>query len=422
LNATLAKLDNIQFAISNLQSAIRESLEYSMSQYQEGSAQSTKRVLIVAGEASADRYGARLVERMKLRANGSMLEFYGTGGDRMEAAGVRLVGHARELGHIGPREAFGHLRRYLEVFSEIVRMSGDNPPAMALLLDFPEFNLRLAKKLKQEKIPVIYYISPQIWAWRRGRIKSVQKYVDRMFVILPFEEDFYRRQGVNVEFVGHPILEDFAPELNREAFLRRLDLDPARPTVALLAGSRRKEIDHLLPTFLRAAQWISSKINAQFLVSVAPTIDPDQVRRIASKVLSGGPASLTYRFVKSDSRDILANSDFGLVKSGTCTLEAALVGTPFLIAYKLSAASWHLGKLLIRAPYKGLVNLIAGEEVVPEFLQGDATPAKLAETALHYLGTPQKAAEMRERLAGIRGMLSVRCASETVAERVIGYL
>jgi lipid-A-disaccharide synthase len=383
---------------------------------------SIKRILIVAGEASSDRYGARLVERLRQRSNGSILEFFGTGGDRMEAAGVRLVGHARDLGHIGPREAFSHLRRYYEVFSKLVRMSGDNPPTLALLLDFPDFNLRLAKKLKREQIPVIYYISPQIWAWRRGRIRSVQKYVDRMFVILPFEEDFYRRQGVDVEFVGHPILEDFAPDRNREAFLRRLDLDPVRPTVALLAGSRRKEIDHLLPTFLQAAQRISSRINAQFLVSVAPTINPDQVRRIASAVLHGEPASRNYRFVTADSRDILANSDFGLVKSGTCTLEAALVGTPFLIAYKLSSASWYLGKLLVRTPYKGLVNLIAGAEVVPEFLQGDANPEKLSETALDYLGTPKKAAEMKERLAGIRGMLSVRCASETVAERVKKYL
>jgi lipid-A-disaccharide synthase len=381
-----------------------------------------KRIMIVAGEASADRYGARLVELLRRRSNGSPLEFFGTGGDRMEAAGVRLVGHARDLGHIGPREAFSHLRRYYGVYSELVRMSADSPPAIALLLDFPDFNLRLAKKLKREQIPVIYYISPQIWAWRRGRIKSVQKYVDRMFVILPFEEEFYRRNGVDVEFVGHPILEDFAPDFNRDAFLRRLDLDPGRPTVALLAGSRRKEIDHLLPTFLLAAQAISSRMDAQFLVSVAPTIDRDHVQRVAAAVLGPHSAALRHRFVTSDSRDILANSDFGLVKSGTCTLEAALVGTPFLIAYKISPASWQLGKLLIRTPYKGLVNLIAGEEIVPEFLQEEATPQRLSGAALEYLEEPAKAAEMKERLATIRGMLSVRCASETVADRVEGYL
>ena len=382
----------------------------------------TRRILIVAGEASADRYGARLIERLRRRSNGTILEFFGTGGDQMEAAGVHMVGHARELAHIGPREAFSHLRRYYEVYSELIQMSGDNPPALALLLDFPDFNLRLAKKLKRAQIPVIYYISPQIWAWRRGRIKSVQRYVDRMFVILPFEEEFYRRNGVDVEFVGHPILEDFAPDYNRQAFLRRLDLDPDRPTVALLAGSRRKEIDHLLPTMIQAAQSISSRINAQFLISVAPTIDKDHVRRIATDVMRAESVALTYRLVGADSRDILANSDFGLVKSGTCTLEAALVGTPFLIAYKISAASWQLGKLLIRTPYKGLVNLIAGEQVVPEFFQEDATPAKLSEAALEYLGAPKKAAQMRDCLARIRGMLSVRCASETVAERVAGYL
>ncbi len=335
---------------------------------------------------------------------------------------MHLVGHARDLGHIGPREALSHLRGYYRVFSELVRAALDQPPAVAVLLDFPDFNLRLAKRLKQAGVPVIYYISPQIWAWRRGRIRSVQKYVDRMLVILPFEEEYYRQRGVNVEFVGHPILEEFAPDFNREAFLRRLDLDPARTTLALLAGSRRKEIEHILPTFLRAAQRVMSQMDAQVVVSVAPTINPDQIRRIALMALQEDPANLPIRFVAAESRDILANSDFAMVKSGTCTLEAALVGTPFLIAYKLSLASWSLGRILIRTPHKGLVNLIAGKEIVPEYLQEDATPEQLCETALEYLKAPEKAAAMRQRLATIRGMLSARCASETVAERVKTYL
>ncbi len=383
---------------------------------------SRKRVLIVAGEASADRYGARLVERVRALGNGVELEFFGAGGDRMERAGVHLVGHARDLGHIGPHAALTHLGKYYGLFSELSRIASADPPAVAVLLDFPDFNLRLAKKLKRAGVPVIYYISPQVWAWRKGRIRVVQKYVDRMLVILPFEEDYYRQRGVKVEFVGHPILEEFAPVFDRESFLRRLNLDPARTTLALLAGSRRKEIDHILPTFLSAAQMVMSRMDVQVLVSVAPTIDPGQVERIARSVFRRNLADTPIRCVAADARDILANSDFAMVKSGTCTLEAALVGNPFLVAYKLSPVSWRVGLILIRTRFKGLVNLIAGEEVVPEFFQEEASPERLSETALEYLTVPEKSAAMKQRLAGVRGKLSVRCASETVANRVKTYL
>ncbi len=383
---------------------------------------SRRRILIVAGEASADRYGAKLVERLKAYGNGSELEFFGAGGDKMEQSGVRLVGHARDLGHIGPHAALTHLRRYYQVFSELVRVSASNPPAVAVLLDFPDFNLRLAKKLKRAGVPVIYYISPQIWAWRRGRIRSVRKYVDRMLVILPFEEEFYRRHGVRVEFVGHPILEEFAPDFDRESFLHRVNLEPDRTTLALLPGSRRKEIDLILPTLLRAAELVMRRMPVQTVVSVAPTIDPGQARGIAQEIFRENLGDMPIRFVAAESSDILANADFAMVKSGTCTLEAALVGTPFLVAYRISPASWRLGRLLIRTPFKGLVNLIAGEEVVPEYFQEEAKPERLSQTALEYLTTPRKAEVMRQRLAGVRGMLSVRCASDTVAERVKSYL
>lgn len=383
---------------------------------------SCREIVIVAGEASADRYGARLVHRLRAMPGGTQLEFIGTGGDRMAGEGVRLLCHVRDLAHIGPREALAHLRQYYRTYRNLVKMARTQRPAVALLLDFPEFNLRLAKKLKRAGVPVIYYISPQLWAWRRGRIRTVQRYVDEMLVILPFEEEFYRRHGVKVEFVGHPILEDFAPDYNRDAFLRRYHLDPGRMTVALLPGSRRKEVDYILPDFLRAARLIGNRVAAQCLVSVAPTVHLDHVRGIARRVLGGDGDGLGFRFVQADSRDILANSDFGLVKSGTSTLEAALVGTPFLIAYRLSQASWLVGKKLIRTPFKGLVNLIAGTEVVPEFIQGEATPEALSEAALEYLETPEKAQAMRSRLAKIREMLSVRCASESVAAAVCHYL
>ncbi len=340
----------------------------------------------------------------------------------MAGEGVDLLCHVRDLAHIGPREALAHLRRYLRTYRDLVDRARKRRPAVALLLDFPEFNLRLAKKLKRAGVPVIYYISPQLWAWRSGRIRTVQKYVDEMLVILPFEEDFYRKHGVRVEFVGHPILEEFAPVYDRGAFLRRYDLDPGRMTVAILPGSRRKEVEYILPGFLRAARLIGDRTGAQCLVSVAPTIQLDHVHEIARRVLGGDGVEIGFRFAQADSRDILANSDFGLVKSGTSTLEAALVGTPFLIAYRISQISWIVGRKLIRTPFKGLVNLIAGAEVVPEFMQGEATPEALSEAALEYLESPEKAQAMRSRLAEIREMLSVRCASESVAAAVCNYL
>ena len=379
-----------------------------------------KRILIVAGEASADRYGARLVS--KLRSLHGRLVFYGTGGDEMQKAGVGLLCHIRELAHIGPREALSGFRTYARTYRRLVRQSIEQPPRVAILLDFPEFNLRLAKKMKRMGIKVIYYISPQVWAWRSWRVRAVREYVDKMLVILPFEEDYYRERGVTVEYVGHPLLEDFAPDCDREAFLRRLNLDPARKTVAVLAGSRRKEIDHILPTLLQAAQRVLQKMPAQILISAAPTIDLNHLRHVARKALQEDPNAGCYRIVTANSRDILANADFAFVKSGTSTLEAALAGTPFLIAYKISPLSWCIGSILIRSSMKGLVNLIAREEIVPEFFQSKAEPRMLAGVAVEYLEKPEKAAIMRLQLAGIRELLSRRRASEAVAAAVSSYL
>jgi lipid-A-disaccharide synthase len=293
---------------------------------------------------------------------------------------------------------------------------------LALLLDFPDFNLRLAKKMKRLGITVIYYISPQIWAWRGGRIKAVREYVDKMLVILPFEEEYYRRRGVDVEFVGHPLLEDFRPNYDRKSFLGGLNLDPHQKTVAILAGSRRKEIDYILPTLLRAALCLIEEMPVQFLVSVAPTVEASHIARIVRSILPEDLEKNRFRILALDSKDILANSDFAFVKSGTSALETALVGIPFLIAYKISPLSWCIGSMLIRTPMKGLVNLIADEKIVPEFYQGAAEPKELAQLALEYLKNPEKSAAMCSQLARIKDQLSVRCASDTAAAAVSSYL
>ncbi|MEJ2244685.1 MAG: hypothetical protein P8Y80_01160, partial [Acidobacteriota bacterium] len=229
--------------------------------------------------------------------------------------------------------------------------------------------------------------------------------------VLPFEEEYYRARGVEVEYVGHPLLEDFNPNFNRESFLKGLNLNPKRKTVAILAGSRLREIDHILPTLLRAAQRIDSQIPAQFLISVAPSVGPDPIRAVVHRVLGNSVDSGRYRFSTEDSRDLLANADFALVKSGTSSLEAALIGTPFLVTYKISPLSWFVGTLLIRSPMMGLVNLIAKEEVVPELFQNRATPEALARVAIEFLEEPEKGNIMRSRLAEIRKQLNIGCAS-----------
>jgi lipid-A-disaccharide synthase len=381
-----------------------------------------KRILIVAGEASADRYGARLVEKLFSLHGRDALEFYGTGGDEMRQAGVDLLCHVRSLAHIGVREALSSLRTYYRTLRKIVDVSRRQPPRAAILLDFPDFNLRLAKKMKRLGVRVIYYISPQLWAWRSGRIRAIREYVDKMLVILPFEEEYYRERGIEVEFVGHPLLEGFAPDCEKEAFFKRHGLDPGCKTVALLPGSRRKEVDYILPPLLHASQRILREIPAQFLISAAPTVDPGHLGSLTQEILRHQPNRNRFHILTDSARDILANADFAFVKSGTSSLEAALVGTPFLITYKISSFSWFVGSMLIRIPAKGLVNLIAQEKIVPELFQSDAEPGKLACVALRILENPVESAAMKSRLAGIRERLGALGASETAAAAVSAYL
>jgi lipid-A-disaccharide synthase len=381
-----------------------------------------KRIVIVAGEASADRYGAQLVSQLHAMHGEEALEFFGAGGDGMADAGVRLLGHIRDLAHIGVREALSGLKTYHRVYRSIIGASREKKPDLAVLLDFPEFNLRLARKMKRNGIPVVYYISPQIWAWRSSRIRSIRKYVDKMLVILPFEEEYYKKRGVAAEFVGHPLLEGFYADYDRRSFLERIGLDPARKTVAILAGSRDKEIEYILPPLLQAARLLRKRMPVQFLISAAPSVGMDKIRNVAERVSGDFANDGEYRFLAEDARSILANSDFAFVKSGTSSLEAALVGTPFVVTYKISSLSWFIGTLLIRTPMLGLVNLIAQERIVPEFYQKRAKPEALAGIAAKFLEDPREGESMRARLSEIHKCLSSRRASEAAALAVSSFL
>lgn len=340
----------------------------------------------------------------------------------MAAAGVTLVGHIRDLGSIGPREALAHLWRYYRTYARLVRSARQGPVDAAILLDFPDFNLPLARKLRRMGVPVVYYISPQLWAWRRGRVRLVRRYVNRMLVILPFEEAFYRERGVAARFVGHPLLEGFEPKIDRAEHLARWGLDPGRTTIAVLPGSRSREVEYILPVFLEAGRLVAGELPVQFVVSAAPTVDQVRVRAMAAGVFGTRDTPVHHAVVADEARDILANCDFGWVKSGTSTLEAALTGTPFLIAYRLSAVSWWIGNILIRSPYKGLVNLIARDEIVPELMQSDANPPAIAAATRALLGDAGRLQQMRRRLGGLRDLLGAQNASETVAQEVRAIL
>jgi len=402
--------------------AVRSRLEEDLSLLQAGTSENLVHVMVVAGEASADRYAARLIERLREAPGGERLRFFGTGGERMLAAGVEIACHIRELASIGPREALSHLGLYLSTYRRLIDLAGRRKPVVAVLLDFPDFNLRLARRLKQLHVPVVYYISPQVWAWRSGRVRSIRRTVDRMLVILPFEEEFYRIRGVEAQFVGHPLLEEFTCRPDRPQFLRKHGLSTERATIAVLPGSRWREVEYILPVLLESGKALMRDMKVQFAVSSAPSVDGRRVREIVDQALPEQEQRERLRVIDGDSRDILANADFGWVKSGTSTLEAALVGVPFLMVYRVSPASAAIGKLLIRSRFKGLVNLIAQHEVVPELVQSDANAETIVRVTREYLGTPGRCDEMRRQLDDVRLRLGQRVASESVAEVVRGYL
>lgn len=323
-------------------------------------------ILISAGEASGEAYGAELISA--LRDLVPVARFFGLGGERMRHAGCDLTINAKDVAVVGLAEVVTHLPKIYSEFTKLVREAERRKPIAAVLIDFPDFNFRLAKKLHALGIPVFYYVSPQLWAWRRGRLKLVQKYVRKMLVIFPFEEQFYRENGVKAEFVGHPLAKIDPPRETREAFAQANQLDPARQWIALLPGSRRKEIEMNLPAMLGAAQQMVSG-GFEFLAPTASTIRPEWLAATIGRL---SPRSSRHDLVVNivpDARPALAFSRAAIVASGTATVEAAVIGTPFVMVYRVAPLTWHLGRHLVRVPFYAMPNLIAEREVVPELVQ-----------------------------------------------------
>ncbi|MBK9166169.1 MAG: lipid-A-disaccharide synthase [Bryobacterales bacterium] len=355
------------------------------------------RVLVSAGEASGDRYAAQLVEA--LRRRWPEAEFYGCTGPRMREAGVRTVVDTASLAVVGLVEVVAHIPRIYREFRKIVRTVREQRPDFAILTDSPDFHLRLATKLKRLGIPVFYLVAPQVWAWRRGRVKTMRRVLDHVFCIFPFEEEFFRIHGVPATYIGHPLAAVTRPALTKEAFFRKHRLPEGRPLVTLLPGSRRGEAARHLPPLLDAVDRLYRERALSFILPASTTTGAAFFReRIAAAPI---------QVIEGETADAIAHAGVALAASGTVTIEAALLGTPMVTFYRVTALSWTLGKLLVDIPFYCMVNLVAGTKVVPELMQSEMTGERLAGEVARLLDDAAARSAMRAGLAEVAQRLTV---------------
>ena len=363
--------------------------------------------MVSCGEASGDLYAGALAR--ELRAIDPGVDIAGLGGPQLAAAGGRLIADYRGLSVTGLTEAIMVIPRSWAALRQLTASARAERPDALVAIDFPDFNFPLARHLKGLGVPVVYYISPQIWAWRAGRLKAIRAIADLVLVIFPFEEKIYRDGGVPVEFVGHPLVDLAKAGQTRERFLRRLGLTPAQPTIALLPGSRPNEVNRILPDLLASAKLIRSRVaGAQFVIARAPNLDD----RLFAEA---GDAAV----VEGETDDVLAAADVALTASGTATVQTAIHDTPMVIVYRVSPLTYILGRRLVTVSTFGMVNLIAGETIVPELIQDAFTPAKVADEAVSLLTDRGRIAAVREGLARVRARLGGPGASRRAAEAVL---
>jgi lipid-A-disaccharide synthase len=370
---------------------------------------------VVCGEASGDAHAAELVAALKARR--PELTFFGMGGSKLAAQGVELLYGAHEINVMGIVEVLPKLPRILQVLKGLARAAAERRPACAILVDIPDFNLRLAARLKALGIPVAWYISPMVWAWRPGRVKVLERLVDRMLCILPFEEDFYRGTGVRARYVGSPVAEQVPAPDSAEAFRRGLGLDEKRPTLALLPGSRMSEIRRILPTMVETAKRLAAeRPGLQVVVPVAPTVLREEV---ASRFAGSGVEPV---LVEGRAPEVVGASDVAVVASGTASLEAGLMLRPVVVVYRVSFITYWVGRLLLKVAHVALVNLLAGRRVVPELLQGDMRPERIAAEVQRLWGPGPVREELVRGLEEVRTRLGGPGASERAAEEVLALL
>lgn len=365
-----------------------------------------KQILISAGEASSDMYAARLATALRERTGA---KFFGMGGPRMAAAGVDLVADYHEVAVVGIAEVLHKIPSVIGVQNRLKHEAEHRKAALAILVDSPGTHLGVARRLKQIGVPVGYFIGPQVWAWRAGRIRIVKRRVARMVVIFPFEEKIYRDAGVPVDFVGHPLVDVAKPTMTRAEFIVRHNLDPNRPIVTILPGSRPNEIAQNYPRVIEACERIATSGNVQFVHAAAPGLSAEFFAQYARPALE-------IRRVEGATYDALAAADSAIVASGTATIEAALLGTPMVVIYRVKPTSAFILRRMIRTPFFSMVNLIAGRRVVPELIQDDFTPAAVESEVRRLLDSSAVRDEMKSGLAEVRAKLGPGGAIERAAD------
>lgn len=362
------------------------------------------RLCVVAGEASGDLHASEVVRELKLLV--PELELFGVGGDRLEREGMRLIRHARDLAIVGLFNVVAHLPMFLRTFRDLVRTIERERPDAVLLVDYPDFNLRVARRCKELGIPVVYYISPQIWAWRKRRVRQIAERVRHMLVIFPFETELYERNGVAVTYVGHPLGEQLA------GIPRRSEDAPLAPyRIALMPGSRRMEVATLLGPMVEAVAELRAEREIEVFLLIAPTVDRDIVDRVLVR------APLRPEIIERGRMQTLATCDLALCSSGTATLEAAVLGVPPVVVYRLTRLTYALARRLVTLPHFSLVNIVAGREVVPELIQDQVSGKRIAAEARKLL-EPSRWSEVRRDLDEVRERLGGPGASRRAAEKI----
>jgi lipid-A-disaccharide synthase len=374
-------------------------------------------IFISAGEASGEHYGALLAASLQqqLAQKGETAELFGMGGERMAAAGVERIVRAEDVSVMGLTEVLAHLPRIYGEFRKLKHAIRARRPAVAVLIDFPDFHFRLAREFHRLGIPVIYFVSPQLWAWKKHRLRFVQKYVRKMLVIFPFEEGFYRQHGVEAEFVGHPLAELPPPSITREQFAKENALDPTRTWIGLLPGSRPHEIRDHLPEMLVAARRLqASNHQIEYMVPLAPTLNDTQRAQVHRSIGELAP-DLAVRLI-DDARAALFHARASVVASGTATVEAALIGNPFVVIYRVSALTYAIAKRVVKVPYVAMANLIAGKLVVPELIQNDFTAANIVQHLELLLPDGSARESMMNELGAIHNVLNAHPAGNRRTE------
>ncbi len=374
-----------------------------------------KQVLIVAGEASGDHHAARLVE--ELHQIEPAVHFAGIGGERMKKAGVEILVDSADMAVVGLVEVLANYRFLKGVLDRMRNELRERRPDMLILVDYPDFNLRLAKTAKELGIKVLYYISPQVWAWRQKRVYKIKKLVDMMAVVFPFEVPFYEQAGVPVRFVGHPLVDEVTSRLSHEQAEQEFGLDPSRPVLGLFPGSRRSEIKRLLPIVLESAALIHrQRPDVQFILPRASTLSEEFLTPYLATTY------LDIRVIPGRSYDVMRACDAIVSASGTATLEIALMQVPLVVIYKIASLSYRIMSRMIKVDHIALCNIVAGERVAPELIQHDATPDKISQAALELLNDNARADAMRERQLAVRERLGGSGGSKHVAELALELL